>query len=1194
MVSRKSYSRSSATPDPVDALYASLDTKDKIDTIANAVQLAGELQAGDLPADQAAMSFQGRVTADINKRILEKYNLEEYTLDPSTQEFLNFGSQEDREAINEVIDANPGVDPTTLNTQIAEAIAAKRKAFADSEAGKAALDALKAGIKRMSPEAKKVYESKRDMYVHRSEAVLKKTTSSTAQKWWDYVSKSPNTCDKGAINEYIRSVRLDSWPKGSNISEETRVVCLSETIEHIVHIPSIYDLVGGNLDLISDKFDEILNELAELNIIVFDEVDTVVLCKTNRKVAVVFTNFLQGYTEEMAASEAQPEPPQPPPEPPQAGGNPKTVGRLHYEKLLEMFYRMINLENENKENIFFLTDRSSSTIKFGLSINKITLETANPLNPIHLLPTHVLYPYALKNSVSGILICGDRPMYNITDLTKNTFTDIYRSTNYGKGQFNMVAGLNYPFAAVNKNLLCYRAVNKDSGYFQEYKRIFDDPTVVAEEPLKLGNGPKSYYSDLYTALGDDFLENFNRTILYKLFSETKYYHLGAALEKFTALLGGHNFYVGRSKFIVRYEMYNYLYDNAVKFAGDIATIYSTPADQLDKFDIIRAYLEYISYRIALDRSIIIVDFPEEERRVISGLLDGLETAVNNFKSNPQENTKEKMRAFMQHAILIAYVYMAYDDLIVMSTYLYQYVYNSGIDGIQELYWWDVNHDHYTAYVADRNTHLGIRAARLRFRKEPTVEQAAAAAGVVPEAAKSIVVARAEGEAVAAAADRKLKPVEISDIMFGSEVVRDATRAATYDRIQLPQPPKLAAEFFEPPDPAPTVANITAIIKRPIENFIKDRRIKYLRYPLTSEFVYRRSIIYTTKGTLRGGAKKKKAKKAKKAKKGKKTKKTKSTKQLGGGGTDCDVFDADKQDVEPPVNPARKATLGKYDLEQYAPTNITVFTINPDENMDSLCIDASNPFSESDGSKFKAWGKRSEVLDRLNTQIIKVGDKSFYTIRRWSEGAEANWSGLALTASDRLVKNITPILIVGEAKLLNDLKLTPLNMSQIFNSNNSRGTNLTKWNSAIPVFFKGLAQKCYDTRILLTMTQCEEVKNFLYSIREYLEKHPVEAEREFMIDQVDPDVFGGDTIQTDSDVKANTLMGAPKYEKNPEDKPFVRVIAIHKRTHKKTLLTVQLSTKQDLGEEVSDENKLALNTKVKELQDKYTNYVIYSY
>ena len=127
-----------------------------------------------------------------------------------------------------------------------------------------------------------------------------------------------------------------------------------------------------------------------------------------------------------------------------------------------------------------------------------------------------------------------------------------------------------------------------------------------------------------------------------------------------------------------------------------------------------------------------------------------------------------------------------------------------------------------------------------------------------------------------------------------------------------------------------------------------------------------------------------------------------------------------------------------------------------------------------------------------------------------------------------------------------------------------------------------------------MTQCEEVKNFLYSIREYLEKHPVEAEKEFMIDQVDPDVFGGDTIQTDSDVKANTLMGAPKYEKNPEDKPFVRVIAIHKRTHKKTLLTVQLSTKQDLGEEVSDENKLALNTKVKELQDKYTNYVIYSY
>jgi hypothetical protein len=66
---------------------------------------------------------------------------------------------------------------------------------------------------------------------------------------------------------------------------------------------------------------------------------------------------------------------------------------------------------------------------------------------------------------------------------------------------------------------------------------------------------------------------------------------------------------------------------------------------------------------------------------------------------------------------------------------------------------------------------------------------------------------------------------------------------------------------------------------------------------------------------------------------------------------------------------------------------------------------------------------------------------------------------------------TPILTEGEADLLNDLNLTPANMSEIFKADNEYAkkfnmTELKSWDTAISMFLGNLTtQSCYNNRLL---------------------------------------------------------------------------------------------------------------------------------
>jgi len=219
----------------------------------------------------------------------------------------------------------------------------------------------------------------------------------------------------------------------------------------------------------------------------------------------------------------------------------------------------------------------------------------------------------------------------------------------------------------------------------------------------------------------------------------------------------------------------------------------------------------------------------------------------------------------------------------------------------------------------------------------------------------------------------------------------------------------------------------------------------------------------------------------------------------------------------------------------------------------------------------------------------------------------------------IVDETLPILIQGEADLLNSLHLEPKDLPIIFDKNNKYG--LTSWKIAIPEFFTNLIVKeCYKDAVLLTRAECQNSRNFLYSINEYYEVLDVKKDNnpEYFADSDSDsdDSVDHDLVRTRSSISKNRTIGnfgekpgvdvltqvvrdpSTYINHNIDGKfhPAVKAIAVDKGSGKKIFLSLYLEDVlvNDIAIPVSEEHKTALSAKVTDLNREFSNYVIYTY
>ena len=365
---------------------------------------------------------------------------------------------------------------------------------------------------------------------------------------------------------------------------------------------------------------------------------------------------------------------------------------------------------------------------------------------------------------------------------------------------------------------------------------------------------------------------------------------------------------------------------------------------------------------------------------------------------------------------------------------------------------------------------------------------------------------------------------------------------------------------------------------------------YLRTPLTAEFEYRKKF-FKPKAAVGG---------ARRVKKGGK----KKSKKQSGGTIPCDTG----------IKEGRLKQLGMFDKEQYNPRDITIYTISPDPDIEqsgNVCLEPFNPFLEGEGDEFISYGNDDDLVGTNDTQVITIGMKS-YEIRKtksiFNESPEINWGGNPKppsgTANPVSAPYWIPLLTESEARLLNDMGLTPNNMDKIFNTRNAYYMkmnvvckNLKSWRTAIPSFFKSLGDKCYDERLLMTHSKCLETKFLLYSIRDYLASHPAELDQEKKrADVVDPSVFSKDDLKTDTRISlkgAENITDKTMYVFGEDRKPTAQAVAINIETGKVTPFTFDTGVAQAEGDKVSAENVKLLNQKFENLKADYKNkYVLF--
>ena len=240
-----------------------------------------------------------------------------------------------------------------------------------------------------------------------------------------------------------------------------------------------------------------------------------------------------------------------------------------------------------------------------------------------------------------------------------------------------------------------------------------------------------------------------------------------------------------------------------------------------------------------------------------------------------------------------------------------------------------------------------------------------------------------------------------------------------------------------------------------------------------------------------------------------------------------------------------------------------------------------------------------VVGAVGLGALALSGESSSEIQKKKDGLLATTNVSPGGGGTYLQRKNAPILVKGEADLLNDLNLTPINMSEIFNVENKYATlypNLAVWHKAIPAFFENLTtRKCYNNSLLLTRSECEETKCFLYSIRDYLNKG-TGVQPNMNVMKGDVSDLNEPDIEADSDIVfSNTNMDPPQYRVE-EEKATVRAAAIEKRTNHRWHFDIQLKdkAKDTKNNIVTPEEKEQLLEMFQNLKTKYPNYVLYLY
>ena len=330
---------------------------------------------------------------------------------------------------------------------------------------------------------------------------------------------------------------------------------------------------------------------------------------------------------------------------------------------------------------------------------------------------------------------------------------------------------------------------------------------------------------------------------------------------------------------------------------------------------------------------------------------------------------------------------------------------------------------------------------------------------------------------------------------------------------------------------------------------------------------------------------------------------------GGGNEEeeCDklrVTDEEYQTV-------RTKILTVFDKELYITNDILILHVKPGFKPKSCPPPISLELFASKYTHFEEHKVDNEIANIFSTQLISLGGKTF-EVREIDDNGDVirNWQG----KHGEHVKLPLPILTQGEADLLNSLKITPQNMEYIFYDGNPYG--LDNWRTAFSDFFTNIVlTKCYKDTFLLTNSECQKSRNFLYSIREHIDRNFIKEDSDDTDSSEDTLVKGHIIHETDEDDKEldqgdiagdseiqeihASIDQKPTFTMHQKDgiwRPSVKVFSVNKRTGEKKIMMLHLMDEEgnDGSEPIGEKQEKKLLSKIRDLQTKYPNLVIHTY
>ena len=1148
---------SDLTEDDLNNMYGKLSLTDKAAVVTHAARSYLGLQGnGVMTAPDKAQLFVTGVTSQLTSLAYKQNGVDINTISavsPEVQDIVNFGTAEEQRIIQEEY-AKPGEKDEAFYKNMSEKLLNARE-------GKNLVDDTLKSSLMMPVGVRKKYEARKNSYVYRSEHPFDSRKAHEDPKTWFEKKQglSPIDTFKEYVDRVISSEKLsDSDAMEVANGNYVRVALVPNGVEQIIHVPSVSDVFIEPSDPVR-SFQMVLTTLIEMNAIIFMSQGGETVCRVNRKVAIVFSNFIQAEAD--------------------------------FRNYLSILMCILEMEKDNSGRVFVLSENNSLNQKFH---DAFPLE-ANGVrsNPLPFCPRHVLYPYLLQNNISGILISGDyepycRPGNSAVDKCKvllntdykilngkekeNVFAYLYR-TNFHE-MSNVFVSKRYPFMTLSSNLLIHRSANTASakevlkipgGNDIKIGRLMYDYFKYTNKDIFKEYGPKNDYYDIVRFLMDDeavygnTLMIINEHIL-RLYGERNIIYTGYIIRKLYEQLYKRTYYLTRGYSVFDYELLDYIY-SLLNTGFDLYTM-EEDAMGTDLFKL-QCCLEYVLYGITCIYSAFsILGMTAEPKIDIEPLRTAFRELEASCKTLVVSTTEAHYMAFSRatNAFVVILNGMNVDSKFTeqkRTRFLVEQL-NIGLT--------------YVEFLSEKILGIGGKAAAVPAAAVP----AAAAPAPAPVAAAPNAPAKG-GDPSAAAGNNFI------EIRFRDNTPKKLNASVvTSEQI---------TEASSPFDPLP---NFKGVLDKYVQPTLLDTRIRYLRTPLTAEYDYRK-LLFKRKGISGGG------RRIKKKEKGKKKSSSKKAKKQSGGFVQCPL-------VEYGSKPRLKQ-IGMYDKEQYNPRDITIYTISKEsdlENTKKVCADAFNPYTGDELGEFVTHVNTYDLEKTKDTHIVTVGMRS-YEIRK---GAFNNWGGKAVSNSESPVMSTrwTPLLTEPEARLLNDMGLSPMNMMKIFNTGNiyylkmkEVCKNLDAWHRAIPMFFNSLFDKCYDERLLMTDSRCLETKFFLYSIRDHLATHPAELNQEIRrADVIDPSKFSDNAIQNPLLTRVSKdYMNTPNYFLPSNFKPSVNIAAINIHTGKSITYELSLESPQDANDPatkmgmINSENLRELKSKFAQLQEQYKqNYVLY--